>query len=439
MESLSGFTISDGTLISRGAVNISNSIFTVNNGTLWAERVNVGSDITKGIFSLNGDAYIADDLELRGDGAEAHLAGRYFGFGNSPDTAALSSSIIINGLNSILDITGLEHLFLAGQSFIDTENIPMGQSFSVKSDQLAYLIPANLISSGTNPIIFPTGETPPAHGVNPAALPSGATVQTIPRPIPEINQTFMFVFMRFTDRADANAYFQSYFNDPDNRADIENYIESYLTLIGNIDPDDVRTSGHFYTATASSLDLGALFTGDLTNASSRLNTMFSNITRSLSPSVPPRAGAANPFEHIVDTGMVNALPSIHDSNCITPFYSGGSNNTDVLAVIINCNTEHSVLSIKTTYPNVNLILSTGDITVSQPQPFEGLIISNGIINLQSSVKATPGEILPSMRARSNNDIMFGAYLNLTIADDEHETDASWDMNALVRYANWRRE
>ena len=56
--------------------------------------------------------------------------------------ADFSSAMIINAKNSKLDISGLSYLLLAGRTYISSGNtgkdVPMGESISVRANQLAY-------------------------------------------------------------------------------------------------------------------------------------------------------------------------------------------------------------------------------------------------------------------------------------------------------------
>ena len=72
---------------------------------------------------------------------------------------ALSSSIVINGKNTTLDLSGVRKIMLAGRSYIGTSKVKsvngesnsndvmMGESITVKGTQLAYLLPSELIDA----------------------------------------------------------------------------------------------------------------------------------------------------------------------------------------------------------------------------------------------------------------------------------------------------
>jgi hypothetical protein len=452
--------ISGGALISRGDVIVDGGALTVSGADLWANKIYIGENNSS--VSLNGSTFVADDLVLQGMGASATLSGRYYGFGNTLmlepgdlfSLASVNSSIIVNGLNSTLNMENLESLVLAGHSFIETpgnNDIFMGQSVSVKSDQLAFLIPSGAITNyHMNPIIYtealPGDQPVPEVNLNMVLWTIGGEEKTLNDYVTGFHtvdvpilaapgQRLLFLFMEFEDRPAANIYFRDYFSQ--NTAEIRDYINQYLNPDFYRQPQSAQTSGYYYTSEPINLP-AALDSANLTNISSRLRQMYNNIIITLSSSIPPPAlnPPANPYEYIVNAAAVDLL-----ANGTHEFSDGDT----VRAVIIKCN---GGIGRTTTYTNslpadVNLILSTGNVVVNNVSgSFEGLIISNGYIQLQNSVTATPAELIPSMSAKNVTlDAMFSDFLNLSITDDASDNETtmtSWAMNELVFFENWRR-
>lgn len=143
------------------------------NVSLWTKDILVdGAKAT-----LNGRTYVADDLTLRGKKSQVTLEKEYYGYGNgtrlktdgSFETDDKSSSaILINGLESTLNMKKLNNLILTGKAAVatggtevekpedgseelegirieDNENIPLGESIEIKSNQMAYLVPPECI------------------------------------------------------------------------------------------------------------------------------------------------------------------------------------------------------------------------------------------------------------------------------------------------------
>ncbi len=155
-----------------------------------------GLAVNGSYLNITGKTYVANDLILSGQGSSVNLSGQYLGYGgsttnkgdepakNQDDTdkvdalgnpvyvnpAQESSAIVINGRDSTVDLTGLNVLQLAGRAYVnlggDDKGLPhvlMGESISVKSNQIAYLVPPECVGTldgrtviGQNPVSFAT-------------------------------------------------------------------------------------------------------------------------------------------------------------------------------------------------------------------------------------------------------------------------------------------
>lgn len=116
---------------------------------IWAENIDTGREST---INLSGQTYMLDDLEMNGPASNVKLAGEYYGYSSSPIDPDQSSAINVNGAHSTLDIYDLKILGIAGSSYLDSSSVPkfegltnstdiqFGEAFSVKSNQIAYLV-----------------------------------------------------------------------------------------------------------------------------------------------------------------------------------------------------------------------------------------------------------------------------------------------------------
>lgn len=151
-------------------------------------------------LDISGRVFVENDLILSGRGSIASLAGQYFGYGGETSTtllgpekdaegnevldddgnvkevnvnpAAQSSAIVINGKDSTVDLTGLNTLQLAGRAYVSLSedeaesalpHVLMGEAISVKSNQIAYLVPPECVGTldnrtvvGQNPMSITT-------------------------------------------------------------------------------------------------------------------------------------------------------------------------------------------------------------------------------------------------------------------------------------------
>ena len=143
---LAGIVISGGAslkinaeqIITRGDVDVSNgSRFEVGKSPssdkaaqLWAENVITSGKNSSNEVTIDASSYIADDLEINGEGDRVTLKGKYYGYNYTNDytagitgnklstTAAYSSSISVNGYDNQLLMKDLNELVLAGRTQI---------------------------------------------------------------------------------------------------------------------------------------------------------------------------------------------------------------------------------------------------------------------------------------------------------------------------------
>ena len=164
-------TRGDITVKNTGSLNIEGAALPA---MVWANNLITDTDSTNTIFptgiAIDGICLIKDDLTLDGFKSQVTLDGAYVGY--TGNRSSLGSSIIVNGNESSLDLSGLDSLILAGRAHISVDDndgsdsvtdIMTGESVAIKSNQKAYLIPGRFITNiEHNPI---TNEDISTHGV----------------------------------------------------------------------------------------------------------------------------------------------------------------------------------------------------------------------------------------------------------------------------------
>ena len=192
-------------LISKGDMNLRNATVNIGNTDsqadtqLWVESLRTVESINKNAaaepssLTVNGNIYVANDLELNARESSVDLNGHYYGYSNGAfgygdnlenqekqnlknsyvtSDHTQSSSIIINGNRSTLDLSGLETLVVAGVAYVDLqsqayageaisnnggtssgkiEEFATGESLALKSNQYMYLAPTSCLTT-TNPV-----------------------------------------------------------------------------------------------------------------------------------------------------------------------------------------------------------------------------------------------------------------------------------------------
>ncbi|MDR0248316.1 MAG: hypothetical protein LBI44_01435 [Oscillospiraceae bacterium] len=447
-----GLTFKEGTAVVGGYVGIGGAYvdgdvtvrgsFTIDTtASLWANRLIV-EDF--GRLELLNAAYIADDLDLRGNSAYARIRERYYGFGTG-GLASQSSAIVVNGQNTTLDMSGIRTLQLGGQALININEyatgatVPMGQSIAVKGDQLAYLIPQHAIAGGSNPVVFQNDDPPTfitnSEGVisidldkavdlsaelwpgTPISdyIASNSGVQPVLKPLGSTGYTMLYFFMRFDDKSKANEYFLDYFGN--NKSSVRAYLEQYFSVYRTA---GLITSGaYIYNWDSEASDEVELLWRNA-SVSAEYARAYDNRRRTLSSSIPAPDGVT-PYEYVVNTDMMDALPN----GTTLLFYDGV---TPVAAVY------KGVANPATT--GLSAVISSGDITVSGA--FTGLVISGKNISVSGNITKDRAKVLAALKATNAQGETFASYLRNVGVDDSSTGNPAWDMDALVFYDNWRR-
>jgi len=448
--SLSGdsLTLENGDLICKGPLTVvdgSAITYDAPSNELWASEITVGAMGTANIpTTLNGNVYVADDLVLNA-AANVTLINTYFGFGNSTNDSSQSSSILINGRGTTLNINGLNKLSLAGISFIDTLSqtvvnsvnapytapIPMGESMSIKTDQLAYLVPAECISNyETNPCFFASGDTVPAPTITPSTVlwgtktladyigtpVSGYTyskcvIQPLYKPFGD-GLKIGYVFLVFKDKSYANEYFKDYFAaDP---TKISQYMSLYLNLSGKADNAIINTAGNtFYTASGGTLALNA---ASDTIWASGASTQFTGMT--------------SPYAAFVNTTKLATL------NAANPPLQFKNAVGDVVALVTNADYAYTGSSPNT----VHLIISSGNVTISSP--YTGIVIAGGTVAVNNNVTSVLLDTkMLNATCSTDASLKLSDFINNSSQFLGTTTSAndSWNLNSLVFYENWTKK
>ena len=276
-------------VVSEGEVKVDeNSNFTSASGvSLWAEGITLAS----ANVNLLGTTYLSDDLTVEnGNSSNVTISGNYYGYGyptsakqsenlyryEGVSDAALSSAIVINGKNTTLNLSGVQRLMIAGKNYIGSSQVKSssgtgtmsgransdvmtGESITVKGTQLAYLLPAELISvakkatdSDTteitvrNPMTYEEYESYGfmRNGISvkmdtPVEKWGGKTLRQAgvdeSKPVQEVfynnnaDQGYVYVYLNFTsDSAAASFMYDYYHNNPAVKNNLDSYLSFYF-------------------------------------------------------------------------------------------------------------------------------------------------------------------------------------------------------------------
>lgn len=238
-------------IISRGDLELHNGADATlsgetGNGDLYLQNIRLTGDpeseLETNLTLKDENAYIANDLNIENNKSTVTLGGKYYGYSynetNSADPSAspvpeksdYSSAILINGKDTTLKTDGLKSLVLAGRAFVSREtedkknpvsDIMMGESISVKSNQLAYLVPDEFITAKEgnsddyqNPV-FKKDESKVSIDVEGLKKKFGSYLANSDEPYEaNYNNTigYVFYYLKFKDAQAANKYFEDYYN-----------------------------------------------------------------------------------------------------------------------------------------------------------------------------------------------------------------------------------
>ncbi len=249
-------------------------ITTYDRTTLWADDIVAqGSTVT-----LAGYTYIQDDLNLKGQNTDLTMTGYYTGYGNSTTASQKSSAILVNGTDTVIDLSAAKRVSLAGRAFVSTTNsnaknkikaeadattfdVYLGESIAAKADQLCYLVPAECIGvDANNNSLFNKNPLTNAEYNTIVAAGSGYTEIALNKPVAKLGNAgntlgefiktdlsgkaeaqkvfvrtkdgsdrLVYYYMKFKDEEAANLYFSKYYGW--NKESVDNYMDIYLKSI----------------------------------------------------------------------------------------------------------------------------------------------------------------------------------------------------------------
>ncbi len=413
-------------------------------------------------LDISGKVFASNDLILSGQSSKVSLAGQYFGYGSqtgntmtgdakNPDgtpkldgdgnqvqenvnPAQASSAIVINGKDSTVDLTGLTTLQLAGRAYVsltDSEeenglpHVLMGESISVKSNQIAYLVPPECVGTldgktviGQNPVSFSTwgemmqslpdyqadgrdfrivnadikaaklgGSSLVQFGIGDIKAEDFDGVDTSNGPelmktlnakaaargvrflyLPEKQQVYLYLVM---DASNAERYFTAYYNVNSNKASLDSYFNTYAS--GGI---RLRENVQGYTVVGNSM---VSLTDAGNNDEIRTNADGDKLVRLLS-SVQPAAD-----EEEGEEGEGEAGDGKEETTDPDAYTEVSDNLTDTENVKTQAELETLIANCGTVYENLNRNLMEDD----DPSAHASTVFEN-IVQLEDPAPGVDG-------------------------------------------------
>lgn len=307
-------------------------------------------------LNLTGNLYVSDDTTINAPNSTIRLAGSYYGHGYG-DEPEISSAMIVNRRNSLLDLTNLHNVFIAGRAYIEpvvttleglditSESVLTGEAISSKGNQLAYLLPGECIGVRTD------GRN---LGHNPLSLAEYQALKDemeVDRSILEVNKdyvlefsgkklsyyvnpekpfirivdqsntsTLVYYYPNFASEIKANEYFREYISKSDNFDTMLRRLEdnhSYIRLPSNIINNELSGRKTYagnivaYADTGSSgwymyeNSVDAILPKQFKKEADDLNTMFEAYNKKLVPSVAKYSSGELDYDNLFDSLIVH--------------------------------------------------------------------------------------------------------------------------------------
>ena len=397
---------------------------------LWTSNINVNG----ATVNLDGMTYVADDMTLKGTGSKVTLGknnksnnAKYVGFGNGGDdkenpVAGDSSAIIINGREASLDMSNIRELMLAGTAYINTQaivnssgvgtqnsNVAMGESISVKGDQIAYLVPPECIGTSgegadakslynKNPLsykeykdITATGQDQTKYTEINTNVVSTKTGKALSEYLPDgrtIDKCIKKVFVPSADNNDdglvyyyvnlptnkAAEYYRDYFGADSDK--LNRYTKFYTDSIKVNEAARIYTAGNYSIYDGSNLSLlkGIADGVDMDAQSDALQRTYTALNSKLLTNyadLPTNAASVSLFTNIVNnTNLLKIVPNSGNKHIFETEYQGKKYQ----AIVKNGNYTYDANDKS---HNVDIIVATGNVTLDAD--FTGTIIAKGRI------------------------------------------------------------
>lgn len=514
-------------LITNGNLTNRSSHFNASDIEIWAENLVADSGTTE----VKANTFLSNDLVINNSTGgitttNVTMQGNYYGYGSlsaakSADSllgystdiekypASYSSAILVNGAKANVDISSLSTLMIAGNSYIgaseknseiasfatrvENPDVAMGESISIKSNQTAYLVPAECVAPGadngkTNPmpaakynklldeldgntsnLVDLTSTITKNYGVSLSAM--GVTgYKTVCYPIANVG-SMVYLFMEFDSEASANSFFTRYYSNAANKSKLDSNLDMYTYGIKVPDSMDLSSpnSTFYYNGnivvnedSKDSFYVNKLQTVTSQESAEMLEVqkayydtfaaLGTNLSRDYSKLTPEEL-LSDVYGNLVEnmTGYDASTNKNIPSGTKKVFVTAG---TDAVgAVVANGNytiDTEEVVGIdsegNTVTADLRVVIASGDVTVKKN--FKGMIIAGGQIiveGLAVNLEAAPAEVAVALSAKDSNDVKPVSYLKgmddimLGGNGSGEASDGKVDISDLIVYKNWKKQ
>lgn len=459
---------------------------------IWARDIETTGLLSGGAqATLNGNLYIADDLTLNANTSNVTVKGAYYGFGYGA-TADISSAMLINRSNCVLNLNELDRFFLGGRAFVSHDNgggstveVPTGESISTKVNQNAYLVPGDSIlksdglSFGHNPILASeigelqdTVNRENSVNMNYSSY-NGKKLSDYADGCKIIydSEGLAYFYLDFTDAdvtdADyheekANEYYNAYYEA--NKENIDANLSYYSTQILK-DPVDfsrltnagniVLTNGTVSKILNSTVTefLPTTFEDEAKSIAEQYKAMQEKLMLSTTNSVA--ADSTSLYNSLINqtptSGIVHLIELYEGIGALKHTFESFDENGVKIGEMVLVNNDSSTYTVSSSPTTPTILIATGDVvvdcknTVAGPD-FNGIIIAKGNISVaaagETNITAASDavyDILSHLREGTSVFLDYGNFGFSTLTDTGMTAAGDIDIASLISYENWKKK
>lgn len=477
-------TFTGDTIVTRGDIcTDAGSTAIVGDGSskIWAENIKTTGKGTGPVMTINGNAFVANDLLVAGKDSQVTLQGKYYGYnfqdkytGNYTgtdadikDNAAYNSAILINAQSGKVDMMGLNYLMLSGRAFIARGNnaknndIKLGESVSPRTSQLAILVPMEYVNDNNDNPKFKSSDEQKRY----AQSIHMDQVESYLNPGKPLVKYYYVdggapqhrYYLNFKDDQSANNFYSEYFSKNQDlyNATAGSYLDNDALVVGSSMLYTLRGNLLYRDAASASLQEKQITINDKDwqptggfywDFADSLAKKYKSLQTNLDPSGNGVNSADVRFANKSDNPMFDVLVDRSALLSKIPGAGGSGNqikriaeetladgNKRVIYFVKNDGIADTVYQIPTDVKE-GLIIATGDVKVQDN--FTGTIISGGTIDFLSNVKVEANSVMLTNLIQAHGADLSGVLKNYNVVVG-NPTDLG-TIDRYTTYDNWKK-
>ncbi|MDD6481275.1 MAG: hypothetical protein PUF65_03195 [Lachnospiraceae bacterium] len=482
-------TFAGDTIVTRGDIcTDAGSTAIVGDGSskIWAENIKTTGKGTGPVMTINGNAFVANDLLVAGKDSQVTLQGKYYGYnfqdkytGNYTgtdadikDNAAYNSAILINAQSGKVDMMGLNYLMLSGRAFIARGNnaknndIKLGESVSPRTSQLAILVPMEYVNDNNDNPKFKSSDEQKRY----AQSIHMDQVESYLNPGKPLVKYYYVdggapqhrYYLNFKDDQSANNFYSEYFskNQDVYNATAGSYLDNDALVVGSsmlytlrgnllyrdvasaslqekqitINATDWQPTGGFYWDFADSL--AKKYKSLQTNLDPSGNGVNSTDVRFASADKSENSM----FDVLVDRDvLLSKIPGASGSGIqskeIAREAASDGTSRRVIYFVKNDGVADPAFVVNESDMMEGLIIATGDVLVNGPH-FKGTIISGGTIRFAGGASIQADSVMLTNLIQAHGADLSGVLKNYNVVVG-NPTDLG-TIDRYTTYDNWKK-